>query len=219
MPPDDGVKQYLAASNEETALPLAQKPRTQLKPRKPVFTDLKVTTDTGHDRVVASGGRVTFEIELSDCEDVSAATLGLAICNHRGNRVAFFHSLYNSGFWIRGTGKGRVVCSVPSLPLVPGTYYVELVLADTRGWIERIERADKLDVVFADVLGTGIIPSSRQSAMVLPCEWQANGLVLRGEVPEEVGGVRAASRDRGQVQNGEAEEAQESPQQELQNVP
>jgi hypothetical protein len=112
------------------------------------------------------------------------------------------------------------VCTIPSLPLVPGTYYVELVLADTRGWIERIERADKLDVVFADVLGTGIIPSARQSAMVLPCEWRANGLVLQGEVPEEVGGVRAASRGRGQDPGVEAEgDGQENPQQELQNVP
>ena len=112
------------------------------------------------------------------------------------------------------------MCKIPSLPLVPGTYYVELVLADTRGWIERIERADKLDVVFADVLGTGIIPSARQSAMVLPCEWQANGLVLRGEVPEEVGGVRAASRGRGHDPGVEAEgDGQENAPQELQNVP
>src|SRR3712207_329929 len=62
LTPDDGVKQYLALSNEGADLPLAQKPRVQHSTRKPIFTDLKVHTDSGHDRVVETGGRVTFEV-------------------------------------------------------------------------------------------------------------------------------------------------------------
>src|SRR5688500_17785261 len=50
MAPEDGVKQYLAMSSEEAELPLAQKPRTQLRPRKPAVTDLTIPTDTGPDR-------------------------------------------------------------------------------------------------------------------------------------------------------------------------
>ncbi|MDB5294885.1 MAG: hypothetical protein JWO31_868, partial [Phycisphaerales bacterium] len=190
--PEDGIRQYLALTNEGMDLPLAAKPRTQLKPRPAVFTGLEIDTDTGHDRVLEVGGRVRFDIELSDCDDVKAATVGLAVVDQRGKRLALFHSLYHGGTWVRGTKRGRMTLEVPSLPLTPGTYYVELVMADDRGYIERVERADKLEVVFTDLLGTGKIPSGNQSVMVLPAEWELGTGVDRAaasDIPGEVGGV------------------------------
>jgi hypothetical protein len=38
--------------------------------------------------------------------------------------------------------------------------------------LERVERAERLDVIFADVLGHGKIPNHRQAMVVLPCEWR-----------------------------------------------
>src|SRR5207237_7130022 len=126
-----------------------QKPRHQHKPRPPVFTGLKITTDTDHDRVVGSGGRVTFEIEVSNCADVPSATVGVAITNSRGQRVAFFHTQYHGGFWIKGSDRAVLTCSVPRLPLVAGQYHVELVMANDRNFIEKLEHADRFDIVFA----------------------------------------------------------------------
>ncbi|HEX8911860.1 MAG TPA: ABC transporter ATP-binding protein [Humisphaera sp.] len=194
LKPDEGVKQYLSLTNEGLDLPLSAKPRVQYKQRPPVFTGLKISTDTGHDRVLGSGGRIRFDIDLSDCADIKAATVGLAVADQRGKRVALFHSLYHSGLWIRGTNSGKLTLEVPSLPLTPGTYYVELVMADDRGYIDRVERADKLEVVFADLLGTGKIPAHNQSVVVLPAEWDLAGGVDRAaesDIPGEVGGVKA----------------------------
>src|SRR5688572_5325788 len=50
LPPEEGVQQYLSLTSEGMDLPLAQKPRTQLKPRPPVFTGLEIRTESGHDR-------------------------------------------------------------------------------------------------------------------------------------------------------------------------
>src|SRR4051812_8218009 len=137
LAPEEGVKEYLSLTNEGMDIPLAQKPRRQYKPHVPIFTGLKIVTDTEHDRVLHAGGRVRFDIEVSDCDDVKAATVGLAICDQRGKRVAFFHSLYHSGIWVRGCKSGRITLDIPSLPVTPGTYYVELVMADGRGYIDR----------------------------------------------------------------------------------
>ncbi|QOV87965.1 ABC transporter ATP-binding protein [Humisphaera borealis] len=192
--PEDGVKQYLATTAEGMGVPLSQKQRTQYKPRPAVFTDLKIETETGHDRVLHTGGRVRFDIELSDCQDIKAATVGLAISDNRGKRVALFHSMYHSGLWIRGAQSGRMTLEVPSLPLTPGNYYVELVMADDQGYIDRVERADKLDIVFGDMLGTGKIPSASQSVVVLPAHWDIAGGLDRAaasDIPGEVGGVQA----------------------------
>jgi lipopolysaccharide transport system ATP-binding protein len=176
LTPDEGIKQYLALSNEGGDLPLAQKPRVQQKKRPPIFVGLTVTGETGHPNVVESGGKVTFEVEVANCEDLkTGAMCGIAITNDRGTRIAFFHTLYHGGFTFKGTSHGKFTCTVPSLPLTPNSYFIELVMADGYGIIEKVERADRLDVVFADVLNTGKIPSNQQGYVVWPAEWEYSG--------------------------------------------
>ena len=186
LSPDEGIKRYLAIGGGGTDLPLAQRPREQNRKRPPIFVGLNVLgepadgTGEPHPNVVESGGRVTFEVEVADCEDVKrGSTCGIAITNDRGQRVAFFHTLYQGGFTFRGTGHGRFTCVVPSLPLVPNSYFVELVMADGYGIIEKVERAAPLDVVYADVFETGRIPDKRQGYVVWPAEWDYTGEVER----------------------------------------
>jgi lipopolysaccharide transport system ATP-binding protein len=172
LTPDEGVKQYLALSNDGGDLPLPQKPRFQHKPRDPIFTKLTVTGSTGHANVTNAGGPVTFEIEVENFDDLKNITCGIALQNSRSQRVAFFHTLYHSSMMLDGSRKAKLICTVPSLPLVPNTYFIELVMADGYGFIERVERADRLEVVFADMLGTGKIPNHNQGYVVLPCDWK-----------------------------------------------
>jgi lipopolysaccharide transport system ATP-binding protein len=183
---DEGIKRYMALGGNGAGLPLAQKPREQNRKRPPIFVGLTVTGEPadgsgdGHPNVVESGGRVTFEVEVADCADLKSGTMcGIAVTNDRGQRIAFFHTLYQGGFTFKGTSHGRFTCTVPSLPLVPNSYFVELVMADGYGIIEKVERAAALDVVYADVLGTGRIPSSRQGYVVWPAEWEYTGEVER----------------------------------------
>jgi lipopolysaccharide transport system ATP-binding protein len=173
LDPEEGVKQYLALSNEGADLPLAQKPRFQHKPRAPIFTGLKVVGTQDHPNVTEAGGPVTFEIEIENFDDLKNITCGVALQNSRSQRVAFFHTLYHSNMMVDAvTGKAKLICHVPHLPIVPNTYFVELVMADGYGFIERVERADRLDVLFADMLGTGKIPNHNQGYVVAPCDWK-----------------------------------------------
>jgi lipopolysaccharide transport system ATP-binding protein len=175
MAPDEGVKQYLAMTNEGADVPLAQKPRIwPIATRdKPIFTGLKITTDSGHDRVVETHGRVTFEVEIRDCEDLTDATAGVLVCNNRGQRLALFHTYYQNNLRFRGSREPQVLrCTVPSLPLVPTSYSIELVIAHEDKLVEKVERADRIDVVYRDVFGTGRVPNPSQGYMVLPCEWE-----------------------------------------------
>ena len=172
LTPDDGVKQYLALGTEGADLPLRDRPRQQDRPRPPVFTGLTVTGSTGHPNIVGCGDGVTFEVDVENLGGVNGATCGIAVSNQRHQRVAFFHTLYHGGVTFNGVDeKTRMVCRVPSLPLVPGSYFVELVLSDGYHVIEKIEAADRLEIVFADVLGTGKVPNQNQGFVVLPCEW------------------------------------------------
>jgi lipopolysaccharide transport system ATP-binding protein len=174
LTPDEGVKQYLAQANADSDLPLRDRPRKQNRERPSIFTNLTIQTDGGHRNVVECGGRVTFEIEAEHFEDVRSSTVGIALHNERGQRIVFFHTDTNASIRFDGAARGRFTCTVPSLPLIPNSYYVELVMADERGIIEQIERVERLDVVHADVLATGKLPKRHQGYFVLPATWEAD---------------------------------------------
>jgi lipopolysaccharide transport system ATP-binding protein len=172
LTPDEGIKQYLALANADMDLPVREKPRKQHKPRPPIFTDLTIHTTSGYRNVAECGGEVTFEVEVEDFDDVRDATVGIALHNDRGQRIVFFHTDQHARMRFDGSRRARFVCHVPSLPLTPNSYYVELVMADRRQIIEQVERVQRLDVVFSDVLGTGKLPRKHQGYYVMPCTWE-----------------------------------------------
>jgi lipopolysaccharide transport system ATP-binding protein len=176
--PEEGIRQYLAMTNEGADLPLKDKPRWQHQKRPPIFVGLNITGGGGYKNVVDCGGSVTFDIEIANCEDLTTGAMcGVAVTNDRGQRLAFFHTRYQSGFTFKGTSHGKFTCHVPSLPLVPNSYSVELVIANGYGIIEKVERADRFDVVYADVLGTGTVPNRQQGYVVWPCDWEYSGQI------------------------------------------
>ena len=170
--PEDGVKAYLAMTNAETQVAVRDKPRTQHITRDPIFTGLKITGGSGHPNVVETGGAVTFEVDIENCADLKNVNCGIALHNERQQRVAFFHTQYHSGFSFAGGKKKRLTCHVPHLPLVPDSYWIELVMSDGYQFIEKVEQVDRLDVVYANTLGTGKIPTRGQGVVVLPAEFK-----------------------------------------------
>jgi lipopolysaccharide transport system ATP-binding protein len=163
MSVDEGIKQYLGMVNDMQNIPLAERPRTQNKPRPPVFTGLNISNDQGPTNVISCGDRVSFEIEMENLKDPGDLQCAL-----------LFHTQYHSNMSFRATtdGKKKLVCTSPSLPLTTGEYHIELIVSDGFRELERVDRAGKMNVIFADYLGTGKLPLQRQSAVVLPCEWR-----------------------------------------------
>ncbi|HRK30874.1 MAG TPA: polysaccharide ABC transporter ATP-binding protein [Tepidisphaeraceae bacterium] len=169
---EEGVKQYLGMIGDAEDLPIDKKPRTQHRKRDPIFTGLKCRGPDGG-KVIKSGDPMTFEIELSDLHEPGDMTVGVALWNEKNQRVALFHSVYHANKTFRGVagGKKTVTCHVPSLPFTAQGFNVELIVTDGYHELERLERADRIEVLFNDLLGTGKIPNKRQSNVVLPCSW------------------------------------------------
>ena len=171
---EEGIKQYLGMVNDNGNVPLAERARSQNKPRPPVFTGLTVSNEQGATNVVQCGSKVSFEIQMENLNDPGDLQCALALYNEKNQRVVLFHTLYQSNMTFRAgaDGKKKLVCSAPSLPVTPGEYHIELIVSDGYKELERVDRAGKMNVIFADVLGTGKLPIQRQSAVVLPCEWR-----------------------------------------------
>ncbi len=171
LPAEQGVREYLETTYADTAQCLADRPRYQVRPRPPIFVDLQIETGTGSDAVAAVGERVAFHIQMRDFEDLDQSVCGIVISNAREQRVMAFHTEYHSNLLLSGAPTARLTCDISKLDLVPGTYFVDLILADGHDVVERVERAAKLEIIFADVLGTGKLPNSQQGHVVVPCEW------------------------------------------------
>ena len=172
QPTEEGIAEYLGARGEQANLPLIDRPRTQDRRRPPIFHELGVTDAAGRPgNVIPTGGGVSFEIGLGDFDEPGNFTVGVALLNGRGQRCVLFHSEYNSNLTMRGSTRLSLRCDVPALPLAPGTYAVELVIADGFKILERVERAAELEVIFSDLLGTGKVPNAAQSTVVLPAQW------------------------------------------------
>jgi len=58
------------------------------------------------------------------------------------------------------------------VPLAEKPRVIELVIAHEDKLVEKVERADRIDIVYRDVFGTGRVPNPSQGYMVLPCQWE-----------------------------------------------
>ena len=172
LPTEEGIAEYMGAREQQANLPLVDRPRTQDRQRNAIFHSLSILDESGRPtNVVPTGGGVTFEVGLGDFDEPGNFTVGVALLNGRGQRCVLFHSEYNSNLTMKGSTRKSLRCEVPRLPLAPGSYAVELVLADGFKILERVERAADLEVIFSDLLGTGKVPNALQSTVVLPAQW------------------------------------------------
>jgi len=170
--PADGVKCYLEQGLKEVLLPIHKKSRFKVSNRLPIIVGFCIEGGIDGRPQIKTGGSLLFSIELKDYEDLSRAECALVITDQQGNRIALFHTLYHSNLIITGAKLGILKCHVPSLPLVPGTYLVDIILANGYQIIERLERVAKIEVLFDDIFHTGKLPGKNQGCVVLPCHWE-----------------------------------------------
>jgi lipopolysaccharide transport system ATP-binding protein len=170
LSPIEAVSRYLAQAGHSDT-PLIDRPRYQHRRRRNIFSKLTLRADFGDGTLVPCGTGLTLEVEMLNLEDVPRARLAIVLTDERGSRVSVFASHYHHGPMVGGAPKATITCHIPSLPFTPGTYLVDLVLAAERHTIERVEQAGRFEVVFADYLGSGRLPTYKQGHVVLPCTW------------------------------------------------
>ncbi|MEM6315355.1 MAG: ABC transporter ATP-binding protein, partial [Planctomycetota bacterium] len=79
LPTEEGIERYLGGGGSASGgLPLIERPRTQDKPRPPIFTDLRMYVGEGPEAnrttVVPVGAPVKFEIDMRDFNDTGNLT-------------------------------------------------------------------------------------------------------------------------------------------------
>ncbi|HOX59479.1 MAG TPA: ABC transporter ATP-binding protein [Candidatus Paceibacterota bacterium] len=171
LSPEAGVRRYLSVN---LAQPFAEKRPSREERTARIVRGLTVCDDQGNQNSVRVGQAIEFKLELRDFTHTNGMACSVAIRNQQNQRVALFDTRYHAGRVLEPQRIAVVSCRVPSLPLVPGAYYVDVILTDGSGVIERLEPAAQMEVVFADVFGSGRLPSSSQGHLALPCSWESD---------------------------------------------
>lgn len=173
MPADEGVKKYLSSVHSAGGVPLREMPRIGQR-KDPILTDVKIKGGSGHAGVVEAGGSIYFTIELSNFSDLRTPRVTIVLRSDRQQPIVSFDSRVHGGLDLKGAERAVIECEVPSLALVPGAYSVDLSVGNENLIVETVERAERIEVVFADMLATGQLPRPAFGCAILRSSWRVS---------------------------------------------
>jgi len=91
-----------------------------------------------------------------------------------GQRVCTAHSAYEPDrVHEQRIGDQVFICDIPNLPLVPGEYKVAVGLDIARREVDWVEEATRLNIMYLDYYGTGIVPT--KGTFLLQNRWTLQG--------------------------------------------
>ncbi|MBE7471626.1 MAG: ABC transporter ATP-binding protein [Anaerolineales bacterium] len=122
---------------------------------------------------VKSGQPVRLVIEyMSDhIKPSNEVAINIIISNDRNQRIFSCRSEITEGPFTNISAQGRFICTIPSLPLVPGHYNVQLGCHVNRELVDKIPFAASITVIEGDFYGTGRLPSNYFGNFLINYNW------------------------------------------------
>jgi hypothetical protein len=116
------------------------------------------------------GGSVFIEVEFETSSDVSPV-LGIVVKTETGVSIFGIDNRIVDGFRFDKVKRGTIVCQLDRLPLMPGSYTIDLYFGDHHSSMDRVENAISFSIVSSDVFGTGKLPPRHCGAFFWPAKW------------------------------------------------
>jgi len=172
--PADVVGEYLAtlAESRSGRRDLAEHPGRR-RGASPWMREVTLLGESGvaTDQTRAGGPldvRVTFDTAGPRVSPV----LGVVVKTAQGMPLFGINNRLVRGFeFPADVARGTITCRFADLPLMPGTYFLDLYLGDARGDHDTITDAVSFDVLPADLFGTGQLPPASAGPMIHPATW------------------------------------------------
>jgi lipopolysaccharide transport system ATP-binding protein len=134
----------------------------------------RVTLRDEHGRPSSSfpmGEPLVVEVEFASPRPFDPV-LGLVVKTDLGSAVCGLDNRIVEGYRFDEVTRGTIACRIPSLPLTPGGYILDLYLGDRQRSLDRIRDAIGFCVVAKDVFGTGKLPPAHCGPIWLKAAWE-----------------------------------------------
>ena len=174
-PIDDVVSTYLSRRRRVHGGDLTGLPRDGSGEIR--FRSVAITGEDGSPEIYPDRP-VVISLTFSADEPVPADMLSLSVgINHGlGERLITLWNRFDPGRPLVGTtieDGTTITCTLPHLPLRPGSYPITLYLDKGGGEIiDRVDNQIDFTVLPSDFYGTGQLPSESQGAFMVPHEWR-----------------------------------------------
>ncbi len=99
--------------------------------------------------------------------------IGIALTTTTGQRLFRLNTVDQAVRLPSVSGDALVICEIPSVPLLPGMYLISVSIADVSSELEDfVDSATSIEVLPADVFGTGHIPVGGGDIIFVPSHWE-----------------------------------------------
>jgi lipopolysaccharide transport system ATP-binding protein len=121
---------------------------------------------------IRTGSSLSIHVDLDVKEPVIEPILNVAIKTDLGTPLFGVNSRDTSvdGFG-KVQGAAKISCHLEDLPLMPGTYLVDLAFGNERRDLDVVYSAIAFDVVPGDMFGTGNLPPKAAGPIFWPATW------------------------------------------------
>src|SRR2546425_835397 len=134
---------------------------------------------------VRMGEHLFVQVEFRTGFKPFSPVLGVVVKNHYGLPIFGVNNRFIPGYgFSRSVDRGAITCHLERLPLMPGTYFLDLYLGDRQQDLDVVYEAISFDVLPTDVFGTGQLPPLSAGPIYWPARWM---LAADGSAMQRVG--------------------------------
>ncbi len=124
--------------------------------------------------ILGSAFSISFHFSLR--ASLIKGNIGIGINNRYGQRVITYHTSYQVNHQVQITDNTTIVCNIPELILMPGTYFIEVSIFENNNHpVYNRHNLLQFEAVASDYFGTGKLPAPSYQGMVVgKASWQFN---------------------------------------------
>lgn len=175
-PPRSVVEEYLSKSSTYSSLPFSERKDRRGNGRVR-FTDVSVLNDRLESVNYVTSGQdisISIELDMDGSQELKNAYIQIAFSGVLGQPLFVCLSRVTEGGVLTLTPGSRILCHIPHLPLLPGTYTYSIWCKVGRppGTLEdSVSEAGKLIVAEGDFFGTGKLQPDQFGNFIVMNKW------------------------------------------------
>jgi lipopolysaccharide transport system ATP-binding protein len=136
------------------------------------FTEFRAVGSDA-DMAVMCGSEARFEIKYQGTEPLRNVHISMGFFNMYGDGAAYASNDLAGRSFDSLKGEGSLVCTFKRLPLLPGTYSVNLYCTVNGILADWIQNATRVNVENGDFYGSGKLPPNGYGSVAVEHEWSA----------------------------------------------
>jgi lipopolysaccharide transport system ATP-binding protein len=137
------------------------------------FTSLEILDMNDNiTQTVAMGTAMQIRLKYKCSMQITRPAVGIIFYTNLGQRLFRLHTRDQGVILHNLQTAGTLNCKIPSVPLLPGRYHIKVGISDAMNILQdELDSAMSLEVVAADVFGTGHIPNGQGDTFYVPSTW------------------------------------------------